>query len=179
VAYLDRVDWSGAPNVTIDLTLPDAMAGWGYLRGRWFSRAGALNASHYGRDAEAYTGLLAWQDYRYEVRLKPHCGSRHRLLFRVHGAQRSYAFGLAPGGRVAFEKNWQGYKEVASAPLAWELQRVYTLGVRVAGRKMVGFVDGEPILEWEDRGDPWTKGCVGLGVRDGRTMFYSATLSPA
>jgi hypothetical protein len=179
VAYLDRVDWSGAPNCVFDLTREGAMAGWGYLRGRWFSGGGALNGSHYGQDAEAYTGLLAWKNYRYEVRLRPHCGQRHRILFRVRGAQRSYAFGLAPDGRVAFEKNWQGYEETASAPFAWELQREYTLAVEVVGNRVVGYVDGDEMLDWEDIQNPWESGCVGLGVKNGRTLFLSARLRPA
>jgi hypothetical protein len=121
---------------------------------------------------------LAWQDYRYTVRLRPHCGQQHRILFRVRGAQRSYAFGLAPGGRVAFEKNWQGYVHVASAPFEWELQRDYTLSVQVEGNRMTGFVDGQRVLQWEDPQNPWASGCVGLGVKNGRTLFLSASLSP-
>ena len=179
VVYLDRVDWSGAPDFQIDLTRPDAMTGWGYLRGRWFARAGALNGSHYGQDAEAYTGLLAWKDYRYEVLLRPHCGTRHRILFRVRGAQRSYALSLAPGGRAALEKNWMGYREVASAPFEWHLQHPYRLAVQVIGNHIEGLVDGQRVLEWEDPETPWESGCVGLGVKNGRTMFLSATLSPA
>ncbi len=179
VAYLDRVDWSGGPDFILDLTRQDAMTGWGYLRGRWFARGGALNGSHYGQDAEAYTGLLAWKNYRYQVRLRPHCGGRHRILFRVRGAQRSYAFGLAPDGRVAFEKNWMGYKEVASAPFAWQLQREYTLAVEVVGSQMKGFVDGEQVLDWDDTADPWESGCVGLGLKNGRTLFIAASLRPA
>ena len=178
VAYLDRVHWSGSPNFSLDLTGPNAMTGWGYLRGRWFPRGGALTASHYGKPAEAYTGLLEWQNYRCETRLKPHCGSRHRLLFRVGGAQRSYAFSLAPDGRVAFEKNRQGYAEVASAPFAWELQREYALTVEVIGDTMVGYVNGKRLLEWRDTDKPWTHGCVGLGVQNGRTMFKSISLRP-
>jgi ADP-ribosylglycohydrolase len=178
VAYLDRVDWSGAPDCTLDLSASNPMFGWGYLRGRWFGRGGALNASHYGKDAEAYTGLLEWEDYCCTVRLRPHCGQRHRVLFRVRGAQRSYAFSLAPDDRVAFEKNWQGYREVASAPFAWELQREYELAVQVVGNRMTGFVDGVRVLEWQDADSSWQSGCVGLGVQDGRTVFYSLTLQP-
>jgi ADP-ribosylglycohydrolase len=177
-AYLDRVDWSGGPSCVFDLARANAMAGWGYLRGRWFARAGALNGSHYGQDTEAYTGLLEWKDYRYTVRLRPHCGKRHRILFRVRGAQRSYAFGLAPGGRVAFEKNWQGYQETASAPFAWELQREYTLSIEVTGSHMTGFVDGQKVLEWRDTERPWPDGCVGLGLKNGRTLFIEASLRP-
>jgi hypothetical protein len=178
VTYLDRVDWSGAPACTLDLSTRNPMLGWGYLRGRWFGRGGALTGSHYGRDAEAYTGLQAWKDYCYEVRLRPHCGQRHRILFRVRGALRSYAFGLAPDGRVCFEKNWQGYTEVASAPLAWELQQEVTLGVRVVGNHMTGLVDGKEVLEWTDPEQVWASGCVGLGVKNGRTLFYSVSLRP-
>jgi len=197
VAYLDRVDWSGAPSCAFDLAGPEPMLGWGYLRGRWFGRAGGLNGSHYGKDAEAYTGSQAWQDYRYEVQLCPHCGQRHRILFRVQGAQRSYAFGLAPGGKVAFEKKgrgqaaprqgsaraWRsqdgwGFEEVASAPFPWELQRTYALAVEVEGSRMSGFVDGEQVLQWEDTDSPWEAGCVGLGLVNGRTVFTRAMLRP-
>ena len=178
VAYLDRVDWSGEPDCRFDLTHKNAMTGWGYLRGRWFTRAGALNGSHYGNDAEAYTGLLVWKNYRYQVRLRPHCGQRHRILFRVRGAQRSYAFGLAPEGRVAFEKNWQGYEEKASASFEWELQREYMLSVQVVGNVMTGFADGQKMLEWQDTDHPWENGCVGLGVKNGRTLFIDASLQP-
>jgi hypothetical protein len=179
VVYLDRVDWSGGPDLTIDLTRPDAMTGWSYLRGKWFSRGGALNGTHYGKDAEAYTGLQTWENIRYSVRLRPHCGQRHRLLFRVRGAQRSYAFGLAPDGRVAFEKNWQGYRETASAPLGWELQQELTLTVEAIGPRMTGFVDGRRVLEWTDPDRHWPQGCVGLGVKNGRTFFLEARLEPA
>jgi ADP-ribosylglycohydrolase len=179
VVYLDRVDWTGAPNYTIDLTRSDAMTGWGYLRGQWFARGGALNGSHYGKDAEAYTGLLAWKDYRYQVRLRPHCGTRHRILFRVRGAQRSYALSLAPGGRVALEKNWMGYQEVASAPFEWQLQREYALTAQVMGNHIVASVDGRRLLEWEDTKAPWESGCVGLGLQNGRTLFVEASLRPA
>jgi hypothetical protein len=154
------------------------MLGWGYLRGRWFGRGGGLNGSHYGKDAEAYTGSQEWRDYRYEVQLRPHCGQQHRMLFRVQGAQRSYAFGLAPGGRVAFEKNWQGYRQVASAAYPWELQRTYTLAVEVEGSRMTGFVDGQQVLQWEDTSSPWEAGCVGLGLVNGRTIFTRAVLRP-
>jgi hypothetical protein len=154
------------------------MTGWSYLRGRWFGRGGALNGSHYGADAEAYTGLQTWQDYRYKVQLRPHCGERHRILFRVQGAQRSYAFGLAPDGRVAFEKNEQGYREVASAPLLWELQRTYSLAVEVVGSRMTGFVDGQQVLQWKEEGRLWEAGCVGLGLKNGRTLYYRAALEP-
>ena len=111
--------------------------------------------------------------------LRPHCGERHRILFRVHGAQRSYALSLAPGGRVALEKNWMGYQEVASAPFNWRLQQEYRLAVQASGDRIEGFVDGQRVLEWHDQEMPWESGCVGLGVKNGRTMFLSAALRPA
>jgi ADP-ribosylglycohydrolase len=204
VAYLDRVHWSGAPSCTFDLAGPEPMLGWAYLRGRWFGRAGGLSGSHYGGDAEAYIGAQSWRDYRYEVQLRPHCGQQHRILFRVQGAQRSYAFGLAPDGRVAFEKKGRdrgsrsassgraqgpaptrfgetastGFEMVASASFPWELQRTYTLAIEVEGSRMTGFVDGERVLQWEDTDSPWEAGCVGLGLLNGRTIFTRAALHP-
>ena len=175
---LDWVDWSGAPDCGFDFRRPDALLGWSHLRGRWERRSDHIFGSHFGGPAELYTGLLAWQDYSFEVRLQPHIGERHRLLFRVRGAQRSYSFGLAPGGQVAFEKNWQGYRETATAPFAWELQRAYTLRVNVRGNHMTGYVDGIPLLEWTDPEASWPSGMVGLGLQNGRTNFMWAKLSP-
>ena len=179
VAYLDRVDWQGTPTFTMDLRRKEPMLGWGYLRGRWFGWGDNLHGSHYGKSAEAYTGLLEWTDYVCETEVRPHCGERHRLLFRVRGAQRSYAFGLAPGGRVTFEKNWQGYEEVAEGPFDWSLQKTYTLTVKVVGRRMVGYVDGVQVLAWEDEGEPWESGCVGLGLQNGRSIFGRLSVRPA
>ena len=62
---------------------------------------------------------------------------------------------------------------------AWELEREYTLAVQVVGNQMQGFVYGERILEWEDATDPWQSGCVGLGLKNGRTMFTALSLCPA
>jgi hypothetical protein len=44
---------------------------------------------------------------------------------------------------------------------------------------MEGFVDGQRLLEWTDAETPWESGCVGLGLKNGRTMFLSAALHPA
>jgi hypothetical protein len=49
----------------------------------------------------------------------------------------------------------------------------------VIGNTLVGYVDGERLLEWQDTDKPWTHGCVGLGVKNGRTLFKSVSLRPA
>ncbi len=46
------------------------------------------------------------------------------------------------------------------------------------GNRMTGWVNGEKVLEWEDPDNTWESGCVGVGVRDGRSMFFSALLRP-
>jgi hypothetical protein len=43
---------------------------------------------------------------------------------------------------------------------------------------MIGFVNSERVLEWQDTEKAWTSGCVGLGVKNGRTMFKSISLRP-
>ena len=49
--------WSGP--IRLDRP-PEPMTGWSYLRGQWLARGGALSGSHYGQDAEAYTGMQSW-----------------------------------------------------------------------------------------------------------------------
>ena len=178
VAYLDSLDWSGELDCSFEFSHPDCRVGWSYLRGQWSARGGAMQGTHHGKDAETYTGLLSARDCSYEVTLRPHCGYRHRILFRIRGAQRSYAFGLAPGGRVCFEKNWKGYEEKASAPFPWALQSTYRLRVTVQGNRMVGYVDDVRMLEWEDTESPWKSGCIGLGLKNGRAFFLEAKVGP-
>jgi hypothetical protein len=43
---------------------------------------------------------------------------------------------------------------------------------------MVGFVDGAKVIEWQDPDHSWQSGCIGVGVKNGRTMFYSLSLQP-
>lgn len=58
------------------------------------------------------------------------------MNFRVQGAIRSYAVGLASGDRLVLYKNSNGYREIIELDYAWECGREYTFRVEVKGPRM-------------------------------------------
>src|SRR5690606_15449532 len=80
---------------------------------------------------ETYTGDLNWKHYTVEAEITPLIGEYHMVLARVQGASRSYAFGLAPGGRIALHRKNGPPECVAETPFAWKHGGRYTLSVTI------------------------------------------------
>jgi ADP-ribosylglycohydrolase len=165
-ALLDSLDWDGAPEFGCDFSRArleyDAIGGWTFLRGFWRLEGGAYHGSGVGFN-ESYTGEPAWRDLALVVDLVPLAGEQHHILLRVQGARRSYAVGLAGAGRLALYKNAGGYREVASAPLEWELGRRVRLSVAATGPELAVEADGRLLLRWRDDDTPYLNGQIGLG----------------
>lgn len=178
VAYLDDLDWGGAPEFAYDFgkerSETDACSQWTFLRGYWALEDGAYAGGGVGQN-ETYSGDVDWTDYALTVRLSPVIGDRHMILARVQGALRSYALGLLPG-RLALLKNDSGYTEVASTPLEWAGGETCELGLVVSGARLEGWCAGASV-SWEDS-QPHRRGAIGLanGPRC-RTRFLSVAVA--
>jgi hypothetical protein len=116
------------------------------------------------------------------VELVPLMGDHHRVNVRVRGALRSYAFGLAPDGKIALYKKDGQYAEVAAAPYAWQHGETYRLTVDACREELIATVEGPEgteTLRWKDESAPYLTGQVGLSTgQGGHTRFVSMTLSP-
>jgi ADP-ribosylglycohydrolase len=167
---LDGFDWQGSPQFSDDFSYARAEAGsisgWTYLRGYWRMQDGAYHGSGPGIN-ESYTGDVDWQDLRYTLRLTPLVGLNHHLNFRVQGALRSYAFGLAPGDQLALYKNEKGYRLITQVPFQWSHGASYTLWVQASRNRIQGGVidaasGAIQLIDWHDDDHPYLNGQIGL-----------------
>lgn len=171
--YLDDFYWEGEADYCIDFA-DENLEDWRIGRNsaphfeisqftRWkgitFLENGCLHVT--GTDvAAAYTGDEAWKDYEVEARITPLIGKEHYLQFRVQGAMRSYAFGLC-GQEVVLMKNRNGFRTLCKKAFLWEKEQTYLFKVTVKGNRIRAFIDGQPILEYEEE-NAYLNGSIGL-----------------
>jgi len=180
VAYLDDFDFLGHPEYTIDFSrermevwtpLHREVSQFTYLKGIWELDAGELSGScaDFG---EAYTGKIDWKDYSFESTLRPIVGEHHNMNFRVQGAIRSYAVGLAPGNRLVLYKNENGYRELAEREFPWKNGGEYTIRIEVLGPHIQVFYRDKLLMEYTDMCKPYLSGQIGVSVREGSHCHY-------
>jgi hypothetical protein len=173
--WIDQLDLSGAPAYQDDFTLARPEAGaitqWSFLRGYWRLEDGAYHGSGAGNN-ETYTGDCAWEDICLRVRLTPLLGEQHRINLRVQGALRSYAVGLAQGGRLALYKNAGGYVEKAAVPFNWKPGETVALWIEAKGNCISAGVGQNTLITWEDTEAPYRSGQVGLSNGPGCHTRY-------
>jgi hypothetical protein len=189
---LAEMDWSGAADyrTTFVKERPETgiISGWTFLRGYWRREKDAegcvaFHGSGVG-ECEAYTGDINWTDYSVTTEFIPLIGDHHHLNVRVQGARRSYAFGLAPGGRFVYYKKDGQYEELGSAPFAWQHGRRYRLTVTAQGTDITAEIRGEDGyvagLICNARHNPYLSGQIGFSTWHGsHTRFLSLEVRPA
>ncbi len=177
--YLTDLDWHGTPTyrLTFQKERPESggISQWTRLRGYWRLEDGAYAGSGPGV-SESYTGDITWDDYAFEAGLIPVIGEHHCINVRVQGALRSYALGLAPGGKLALYKKSHEYSEVATVGFAWRHGERYTLKIAAQGanlRAEAAGPDGRQTLAWTDPDQPYLNGQVGLSTWYGSHTRYT------
>jgi hypothetical protein len=184
---VDEIKFSGKPDYRIDFA-KERLEKWTglhievsqmtYLRGLWTLEDGQLSGSYSGETAECYTGKLTWDDYIFEALVIPQLGEHHRVNFRVQGGIRSYAVGLAPGGKLVLYKNENRYRALREAELPWQAERKYVIQVKAQGNRFVVSVDGVALLDYTDQDSPYLQGMIGFSNAGGsHTHYQSFTLT--
>ncbi len=180
VVYLDDFDFVGSPEYSIDFGkermeiwhgLHQEVSQFTYLKGIWKLEDNELSGScsDFG---EAYTGAYNWKDYTYEVTLIPQIGDYHRMNFRVQGAIRSYAVGLAPDNKLVLYKNDNGYKVLVQKDYPWECGKEYTFKVEVKDAQIKVISDGHELMDYIDNESPYLTGQVGVSIYQGSHCHY-------
>jgi ADP-ribosylglycohydrolase len=177
--------WDGTPDYTTTFAKERPESGgisqWTRLRGYWRLENGDYHGSGPGHN-ETYSGDINWQDYTARVELVPLIGDYHNVQVRVRGALYSYAFGLAPNGRVTLYKKDHDYHEVASVPFSWQHGEAVHLIVTVQGSRLTAFAENNrrsETIEWADNESAYTSGQIGLSVWHGsRAAFKRVQISP-
>lgn len=180
VAYIDDFDFSGQPDYTIDFRrerieswnkLHEEVSQFTRLKGIWTLEDGALSGScaDFG---EAYTGGYDWEDYTFQATIVPQIGQYHNINFRVQGAVRSYAVGLAPGGKLGLYKNENGYRQLSITDFPWEPEKEYIIKVAVKGARIEVTSSGQTLVDYTDHENPYLKGQIGASVQKGSHCHY-------
>lgn len=180
--YLDDFRFMGEPCYSIDFS-KERMEKWGglhemvsqltYLRGLWTLEDGQLSGSYCGGVAESYTGDVKWEDYRFEAEVIPKLGEFHNVNFRVQGAMRSYAVGLAPNNTIALYKKSGEYNVLAQSEFDWINGHTYIIEVEVAGDEYTVSVDGRKLIEYKDEDNPYMHGQIGFSNFGGSHTHYA------
>jgi len=180
VAYLDDFDFCGIPDYTIDFT-KERMEVWNalhlevsqftYLKGIWKLEDGELSGST-NDFGEAYTGGYDWKDYSFEATMIPKRGKFHNINFRVQGAIRSYAVGLADVERLVLYKNENGYRTLMEIPFQWEYNREYTFRIEVVGNNIKVMNSGKEVMNYNDENMPYMRGQIGVSLLNGSHCHY-------
>lgn len=180
LCYLDEMSLSGKPEYTLDFTkerieqwtvLHNEVSQCTYVRGNWTLEGSALIGSCADL-GEAYTGAPEWTDYTLEINLQPILGEIHRLNFRVQGAIRSYAVGLAAENKLILYKNNNGYQILAQIEYPWKLGEQYILKVQVRGAEIEVLEGSKKLLTFKDETDPYLHGQVGFSVEHGSRCAF-------
>ncbi|OPJ60217.1 ADP-ribosylglycohydrolase family protein [Clostridium oryzae] len=180
IAYIDDVDFNGLADYSIDFgkekiefwnNLHQEVSQFTYLKGIWTLEDGELSGScsDYG---EAYTGGYDWEDYGFQATVIPKLGNHHNINFRVQGAMRSYALGLAENNKLLLYKNHNGYSELMQTVFEWSHNAAYTFCVNVCGNNIKVFYKDKLILEYTDSDKPFLKGQIGVSVKEGSHCHY-------
>ncbi len=190
--YLDRLDWDGAP----DVTLMRPAHGGVMWRAAWVNGVDVFAATR--PDAQSFrliqnagTGLLMygtrdWTDYRVAADVSPHMVASAGLAARVQGMRRYYALlltdvkeGLDGGRRVALVKMRDDEHLLARANFPWHFGQTYHLALEVEGDRIRGYVDDALLFDVQDHApDALRAGGVALVVTEGRTMTQSVRVEP-
>ncbi|MEW5816367.1 MAG: ADP-ribosylglycohydrolase family protein [Spirochaetota bacterium] len=181
VAYLDDINFYGEPDYTIDFT-KERMEVWNglhrevsqftYLKGIWELEQGELSGSCCDI-GEAYTGGYSWRNYTFNATIIPRLGEYHNINFRVQGAIRSYALGLAPGNKLVLYKNELGYRVLTDLAFPWEHNREYVFQVILNGSHITAKNnEGEVLINYHDKNNPYLSGQIGVSIRNGSHCHY-------
>lgn len=178
--FIDDFEFYGSPDYTIDFrkermevwnNLHKEVSQFTYLKGIWELEDGELSGSccDFG---EAYTGGYNWMDYIFEATIIPRVGGYHNINFRVQGAIRSYAVGLAPDDKLVLYKNDNGYEILSEIEFHWENGGEYSLKVEVSGLEIKVMYGNSILLEYIDTNHPYLFGQIGVSVQSGSHCHY-------
>ena len=172
--HIDYIDWSGTP--TTVFRRPDN-------NGKMWRRAWINAVDHAGtRWTSAFhlsqnrgTGLFIqgsrdWQNYRVESVILSDPAKSFGLAARVQGLTRYYALLLSPNQVLRLIRNYDGTEALAEVPYNWTWSERYHFKLEVTGTKIIGSVNGNELIRYEDNKSILLDGGIALVCEEGLIM---------
>lgn len=181
--YLDYMTWDGAPDVSFvrpnyegDMWRRAWVNGVDIYEPRW-PEAFRL-AQNRGRGL-LIQGTREWTDYKVSAAITPHMVKAAGIGVRVQGMGRYYALLLCEAGKVRLVKAMDDETILAESDFSWQFRNTYALTLQVVGTRIQAWIDGKPLFDVHDSGDPLTGGGVALICEEGRMATDAVTVKPA
>lgn len=167
----------GAPaenlEVTYDSILDDNLA----FDGKWIIREGAMNINEEAPTGKRLYGSVEWRDYTVEADMKftaqrkdggllvrvsnPSTGGAGNDPFAGTYFSQGYYVGLQEEQMVLAKMNYD-MEILETVPVNISQDQVYHLAVSAVGRKLTVSLDGQILLEYEDKDRPYLNGAAGV-----------------
>lgn len=181
--YVDYLTWDGEPTVEL---VPPSHDGTVW-RQAWVDGTDQTNirwAETYRVVQNAGTGLYIqgtrdWKNYRVSADVTPHMAEAAGLGIRVQGMRRYYGLMLAGEGTVNLVKALDGNKVLASKAYPWTFGQTYQLELEAKGNHIQGWINGELVVDVEDKDRPFEGGAVALIISEGRSATNKVSVKPA
>ncbi|MEA3408656.1 MAG: ADP-ribosylglycohydrolase family protein [Chloroflexota bacterium] len=181
VVYLDWLDWSGVPTTTFG---PPECGGTRWIEA-WAQACSDVQAQRkhtYRLIQNEGSGMLIqgtreWHDYAFSARLTPHLAESCGIAAYVQGLKRYYALKLAKDGKVQLVRELDGTRVLSEKEYAWELYETYELELEIAGNLLTGRVNGERVVQVEER-EMLGGGGIALLVEEGRLGCDEVRIRP-
>ncbi|MCC6731096.1 MAG: ADP-ribosylglycohydrolase family protein [Chthonomonadales bacterium] len=174
--YLDWLDWGGAPEALLTADAgPMARQAWVDGVDRCDAWGGVY---HLGQDEGRgllFQGTREWADYRAEATLSAHLATSFGLAIRAQGMRRYYALLVGRDGQARLVRALDGEQVLASAPIAFELDRAYRVALTAEGARLRATID-DVVLEAEDAS--LAGGAVAIVCEEGRVTARDVRVAP-
>ncbi len=180
---LDRLGWSGAPEVTFTRpTHNGTMWRRAWVDGvdnlqAWRHLPEMLRLVHNQGIGLAMQGTREWQNYVVRAELRPHLVSRAGIAARVQGMTRWYGLLLKHPGKVQLVRMCHQETVLAEADVDWALGDTVTLALTVDADRLTGSVNGQPLVEARD--GALDAGAIAGVIEEGRLELNQVAISAA
>jgi hypothetical protein len=120
-------------------------------------------------------GTREWADYQLVATANPRLCKTGGIAVRVQGIQRYYGL-LLDQNKVRLVRVLDGETVLAEADGGWTLEQPCDLKLQVEGAKLIGYVNGQQVIEAED--DALQSGAIALICEEGFIYFDHVAVSP-
>lgn len=179
---LDWIMWDGVPDVTFrKLSGSGKMWRSAWIDGvdkwnKWHAAFGVIN--NYDRGMISI-GTEDWKQYSAQVPVRLAISKASGIGVHVQGLNRFYGLLLCDDDKLrlikAKENGDQILKEIQ---FIWESWKEYNLGLSVQDHQIIGYIDGEKVIEANDLVQPYLSGGVALIVDQGFLMANEVSIKP-
>jgi hypothetical protein len=122
-------------------------------------------------------GTRDWTDYQLSAVVSPRVCQTGGIAVRVQGIRRYYAL-LLDQQKAHLVRVLDGETVLAEADYGWAFEQSYELKLQAEGSRLVGYINGQKLLEAEDPDHALTSGGIALISEVGFIYFDEVAVQP-